>query len=176
MARIKPRGFAGDGGFARQAKLNSPEGIHLDRDGNLYIAAPGNNRIRRVDRAGVITTVAGNGAAGFSGDGGPARDAQLNLPTGVAVDDAGNLYIADANNRRIRKVEPSGRITTIAGTGVAEPSGDGGPATEAQLGWPWGVTVGVDGQLYVVDNAGGQIRKIDAAGVITTIAGPHADG
>jgi sugar lactone lactonase YvrE len=170
------RGFSGDGGPATQAQLFSPAEIHLDRAGNLYLADDGNNRIRRVDPKGIITTVAGNGAKGFSGDGGPAREAQLSNVWGVTVDDAGNLYIADTGNNRIRKVDSSGRITTIAGTGVAGGVGDGGPATRAQLNGPAGVSVGATGELYVADANDYRIRKIDAAGVITTVAGWVANG
>ncbi|MBV9143542.1 MAG: protein kinase [Pseudonocardiales bacterium] len=166
------RGFSGDGGPATQAQLSAPAEVDLDRGGNLYFADELNNRIRRVDRTGIITTVAGNGTKGFSGDGGPAREAQLSGAWGVAVDDAGDLYIADTNNNRIRRVDPSGRITTIAGTGVAGFAGDGGPATQAQLNGPGGVSIGSTGELYVADNNNGRIRKIDSAGVITTVAGP----
>jgi serine/threonine-protein kinase len=169
------RGFSGDGGPAAQAQLSSPAQIDVDRDGNLYIADYFNTRIRRVDRAGIITTVAGNGAAGFSGDGGPAREAQLSHIGSVAVDGAGNLYISDNDNNRIRKVDPSGRITTIAGTGVAGSSGDGGPATGAQLNNPIGVSVNATGEVYVAESGGDRIRKIDAAGIITTIVGPPTD-
>ncbi|HWR46030.1 MAG TPA: NHL repeat-containing protein [Pseudonocardiaceae bacterium] len=170
------RGFSGDGGLATQAQFFAPAQIYLDRDGNLYIADQGNNRIRRVDhQTGIITTVAGNGTAGFSGDGGPARAAQLSGAFGVTMDDAGNLYIADTNNNRIRKVDPSGRITTIAGTGVAGFSGDGGPATRAQLAKPLGVSVGADGAVYVADANNNRIRKIDSSGIITTVAGPAAN-
>jgi len=112
-------GFSGDGGAATAAKINSPRGLFIDGAGNLYIADRLNHRIRKVDADGIITTVAGTGVQGFSGDGGPATAAQLNDPTGVAVDEAGNLYIADAENHRIRKVDTGGIITTVAGTGVA---------------------------------------------------------
>ncbi|MGB6163409.1 MAG: protein kinase [Pseudonocardiaceae bacterium] len=175
VAGNRTRGFSGDGGPATQAQLYSPEQIDIDRDGNLYIADQVNNRIRRVDRAGIITTVAGSGAKGFSGDGGTARAAQLNNVWGIAVDDAGNLYIADAGNNRIRKVDPGGKITTIAGTDVAGFSGDGEPATQAELNNPFGVSVGADGAVYIADYSNGRIRKIDAAGVITTVAGLVTD-
>ncbi len=170
------RGFSGDDGPAAQAQLTAPLQLDIDRDGTLYITDELNNRIRRVDPAGIITTVAGNGTSGFSGDGGPAREAQLAEPQAAAVDNAGNLYIADTLNHRIRKVDPSGKITTIAGTGVAESSGDGGPATRAQLNSPTTVGLGTDGQLYIAEGNGNRIRKIDTAGVITTVAGPDADG
>ena len=121
----------------------------MDSAGNLYIADTGNNRIRKVSN-GVITTVAGNGTAGFSGDNGPATSAQLYDPAGVAVDSAGNLYIADTGNNRIRKVS-NGVITTVAGNGTAGFSGDGGPATSAQLNDPQGVAVDSAGNLYIAD-------------------------
>lgn len=167
------RGISGDGGPAAQAQLFAPGHIHFDRHGNLFIADRGNNRIRRVDPAGIITTVAGNGAEGFSGDGGPARDARLNFPWAVTVDDMGNLYIADTRNSRIRKVDPNGAITTIAGTSVAGFSGDDGPATRAQLEGPVAVSIGADQALYIADHDNNRIRKIDTAGIITTVAGPQ---
>ena len=113
----------------------------VDGSGNLYIADIDNNRIRKVSATGIITTVAGNGTVGYSGDGGPATSAQLNVPFGVAVDASGNLYIADAYNHRIRKVSATGIITTVAGNGSGGYSGDGGPATSAQLDGPQGVAV-----------------------------------
>jgi NHL repeat len=124
-------GFSGDGGPATSASLNSPVGVALDSAGNLYIADGNNARIRQVS-GGTITTIAGNGNPGFSGDGGLATSASLNFPAGVAVDSAGNLFIADQYNQRIRMVS-GGTITTEAGNGTAEFSGDGGPATSASL-------------------------------------------
>ena len=121
----------------------------MDSAGNLYIADTDNNRIRKVSN-GVITTVAGNGTQGFSGDNGPATSAQLNGPDGVAVDSAGNLYIADTDNNRIRKVS-NGVITTVAGNGTSGFSGDNGPATSAQLDDPYGVAVDSAGNLYIAD-------------------------
>ena len=142
-------GFSGDNGPATSAQLNHPLGVAVDSAGNLYIADYWNNRIRKVSN-GVITTVAGNGNAGFSGDNGPATSAQLNYPTGVAVDSAGNLYIADSHNNRIRKVS-NGMITTVAGNGTSGFSGDNGPATSAQLYAPEGVAVDAAGNLYIAD-------------------------
>ncbi|HEY6424868.1 MAG TPA: protein kinase [Pseudonocardiaceae bacterium] len=167
------RGFAGDGGPAVQAQLYSPTKIDIDGAGDLYIADHSNSRIRRVDPAGKITTVAGNGTMGFAGDGGPARAAQLSHVRAVAVDNAGSLYIADTDNNRIRKVDPGGRITTIAGDGFAGSSGDGGPATAAELNTPLGVSIAATGEVYVAE--GERIRKIDAAGIITTVAGPPTE-
>jgi len=118
-------------GQRASAALNVPLGIAVDAAGNLYMADGGNSRIRKVSASGIITTVAGNGTYSFSGDGGPATSAGLNVPTWVAVDSAGNLYITDAGNERVRLVNTSGIITTIAGNGVLGTSGDGGPATSA---------------------------------------------
>ena len=168
-------GFGGDGGPAVQAQLSSPTGVALDGAGNLYIADSSNHRIRRVDFTGVITTVAGTGEFDFGGDGGPATQAQLNGPIGVALDGAGNLYIADTFSNRIRKVDSTGTITTIAGTGEygfgGGGGGNGGPATQAQLGWPFGVALDGAGNLYIADTGNSWIRKIDSTGTITTIAG-----
>ncbi len=142
--------FSGDGGPATSASINIPYGVAVDSAGNLYIADTGNNRIRKVS-GGTITTVAGNGTASFSGDGGPATSASINEPWAVAVDSAGNLYIADYANNRIRKVS-GGTITTVAGNGVVGFSGDGGPATNALLGYPEGVAVDSAGNLYISDS------------------------
>ena len=132
----------------------------VDGAGNLYIADTNNRRIRKVDTSGVITTVAGTGERGFSGEGGQAVEAQLSSPYGVAVDGAGNLYIADAGNNRIRKVDSSGLITTIAGTGERGFGGDGGPATAALLNNPTGVTLDSAGNLFVADTGNHRIRVL----------------
>ncbi len=163
--------FSGDGGPATNASLNIPYGVAVDSAGNLYIADTGNNRIRKVT-GGTITTVAGNGNASFSGDGGPATSASLNVPYGVAVDSAGNLYIADFQNNRIRKVS-GGTITTVAGNGVVGFSGDGEPATSALLNYPEGVAVDSAGDLYIADSGNNRIRKV-SGGTITTVAGNGA--
>ena len=151
--------------------MSFPYGVAVDGAGNLYIADTANQRIRKIDATGTITTIAGTGEYGFGGDGGPAAEAQLSFPYGVAVDGAGNLYIADTDNQRIRKVDSTGTITTIVGTGEVGFSGDGGPATEAQLVHPTGVAVDEAGNLYIADVVALRIRKVDAAGTITTIAG-----
>ena len=164
-------GFGGDGGVATSAMLNFPNSVAVDGSGNLYIADTGNRRIRKVDTAGIITTVAGNGAAVFSGDGGPATAAGIWDPTGVAVDGAGNLYIADTNNNRIRKVDTAGIITTVAGNGTSAFAGDGGAATAASLSYPSGITVDGSGILYITDRLNHRIRRVDTAGIITTVAG-----
>src|SRR5438445_5921470 len=167
-------GFAGDGGAATSASLNFPEGAALDTRGNLYIADYANHRIRKVAAAtGIITTVAGNGSLGFAGDGGAATSASLNFPTGVALDASGNLYIADSDNRRIRKVAAAtGIITTVAGNGNYGFGGDGGAATSATLSDPLGVALDAGGNLYIADFSSHRIRKVTAAtGIITTVAG-----
>jgi sugar lactone lactonase YvrE len=164
-------GFSGDGGLATRARLNAPEAVAVDAAGNLYIADRENQRIRKVDTDGVITTVAGTGDPGFSGDGGPATQAKLNSPQGVAVDLAGNLYIADHYNNRIRRVNKSGIISTVAGNGTFGFSGDGGYATSAQLAYPQSVAVDAAGNLFVADYYNNRIRKVDTKGIITTIVG-----
>ena len=164
-------GFSGDGGAAVEAELYNPEGVAVDSAGNVYIGDAGNQRIRKVDSTGTITTIAGTGEYGFSGDGGPAAAARLAFPHSVAVDGAGNLYIADTGNRRIRKVDSTGTITTIAGTGEVGFSGDGGPAVEAELRNPYGVAVDSAGNVYIADTRNQRIRKVDSTGTITTIAG-----
>ena len=169
-------GFSGDGGAATAAQLNFPGGVALDGAGNLYIADTHNQRIRKVDTTGTISTVAGSGASGFSGDGGAATAAQLYLPWGVAVDGAGNLYIADTHNQRIRKVDTTGTISTVAGTGAWGFSGDGGPAIEALLSYPSGVATGGAGNLYIADSGYNRIRKVDTTGTISTVAGGRKYG
>jgi uncharacterized protein (TIGR03437 family) len=165
-------GYSGDNGPATSAQLNQPWGVAVDAAGNVYIADTVNNRIRKVAN-GVISTVAGNGTLGYSGDDGPATSAQLSWPEGVAVDSAGNLYVADQNNNRIRKVS-NGVITTVAGNGMPGYSGDNGPATSAQLYGPVGVAVDSAGNLYIADQPNNRIRKV-SNGVITTVAGNGPD-
>jgi sugar lactone lactonase YvrE len=176
VAGRRTAGFSGDAGPATAAQLNFPSGVAVDSAGNLYIADYGNSRIRKVTAAGVISTVAGNGTFGFSGDGGPATAAQLNFPSGVAVDSAGNLYIADSNNNRIRRATAAGVITTMVGSGTAGFSGDGGPATAAQLNNPRGGAVDSAGNLYIADSNNNRIRRVTAVGVITTVAGNGTRG
>ena len=168
--------FYGDGGPALNAGFAEARDVARGPDGSLYIADASDNRIRKIDAAGIITTVAGRGVTGFTGDGGPATAARLNYPGSVAVAADGTLYIADSWNHRIRKVDPSGVIRTIAGSGGAGWgdggfSGDGGPATAAQLDDPFAVALDPDGSLYIADTSANRIRKIDAAGTITTVAG-----
>ena len=174
-------GFSGDGGPAVEAQLRFPGGAALDGSGSLYIVDTWNHRIRKVDSAGIVTTVAGSGTTGeggggFGGDGGPAVEARLRYPYGVTVDETGNLYIADARNHRIRKVDSAGVVTTIAGSGTEGYGGDGGPAVRAQLSHPQGVALDGSGNLYIADAWNHRIRKVDSAGIVTTIAGGGTPG
>jgi streptogramin lyase len=132
----------------------------IDRLGNLYFADANNHVIRRISPDAVIMTVAGNGVEGFSGDGGPATSASLNYPEDVAIDASGNLFIADSANNRVRKVGPSGIISSVAGTGLDGFSGDGGPSVEAMLNFPWGLTTDASGGVYIADRVNNRIRKI----------------
>jgi uncharacterized protein (TIGR03437 family) len=163
-------GFAGDGGPAANAQLSSPAAVAVDAAGNLYIADLGNLRIRKVSANGNISTVAGNGVQGYSGDGGPAINASLNMPLGVAVDPSGNLYIVDPVSQVIREVTLDGNINTIAGTGQPGFRGDGGPATAAQIAGPTGIAADPFGNIFFIDGTT-RIREINSAGTINTIAG-----
>jgi len=162
------RGYSGDGGPAKLAKLDQPYGIAFDEAGNMYIADSANNRVRRVDRNGVITTVAGTGAHGYAGDGGPAKSALLSDPDSLAFDSHGNLYVAEPDEGVIRMIDSRGVITTVAGLGGAGGLGDGGLATMATLDHPYGVAFDPQGNLYIGDHHHGRVRKIDHMGIITT--------
>ena len=172
-------GSSGDGGPATSAELNGPEGVWVDNSGNLFIADTFNNRIRQVAAAtGVIQTIAGNGSGGFSGDGGPATSAALNIPVGVFVDGSGNIFIADSFNNRIRKVAAAtGTIQTFAGNGAYSFSGDGGPATNAELYLPFGLSVDSSGNIFIADAFNNRIREVMAAtGTVQTVAGVSGFG
>lgn len=164
-------GYSGDGGPATAAQLNEAGGMYADNAGNVYIADFANNVVRKVNSAGIISTIAGNNTQGYSGDGGPATAAQLYHPTGVAMDGASNLYIADAFNDVVRKINTSGIITTVAGNHSTGYSGNGGPATAARLNDPNGIAADAAGNLYIADAHNNVIRKVDASGIISTIIG-----
>ncbi len=163
-------GFAGDGGPAVNSQLSAPRGICVDGSGNVYLADRWNNRIRKL-AGGNISTIAGNGQGSFSGDWGPAASAQLSGPGGVAVDNAGNIYISDFLNNRVRLVSPSGEISTYAGNGNSGFGGDGGAAASAQLSQPAGLAVDGAGNLYIADSNNAVVRKVTPDGVISTVAG-----
>jgi sugar lactone lactonase YvrE len=172
-------GYLEDGVPAIATRLDHPAGIHVDGAGNIYIADTDNKRIRKVDNAGgIIATVAGTGSAGYWGDAVSATDAKLDHPNGVFVDPGGNIYIADTDNRRIRKVHAiKGIISTIAGNGVATYAGDGGPAVDASLKNPWGLWVDAPGNIYIADTANQRIRKVDIdTGIIDTVSGNGFSG
>jgi len=166
----------GDGGPAPWAQTGAPAGMAQDSAGNVYFSDQGSHMVRRIAPDGTIAAVAGIGESGFSGDGGPATAARLAWPAGLAFDSAGNLYIADEQNNRIRQVTPGGVIQTVAGNGIAQFAGDGGPATAASLGLPDGVAVDASGNLYIADTASHRIRKVAAGGTIQTIAGSDQYG
>src|SRR5215217_1323370 len=157
--------FSGDGGLATKAKLNNPFAVAVDREGNLYIS--GDYRIRKVDKDGIITTFAGTGEARHSGDGGPATSAQLREPDQMTFDDRGNLYVGDFTS--VRKIDPSGTITTVAGTGRFGFSGDGGPAPKAALNLPIGIALDEEGNLFIACHHNSRVRKVDRNGKITTV-------
>src|ERR1051326_5392831 len=163
---------------AIDVSIGAPVSVATDKKGNVYFASIDLNVVFKLDRTGVLTRVAGTSGVGYTGDGGPATDAELRLNfgnasavwAGLAVDNAGNLFIADTTNHCIRRVSTDGIITTVAGTGVAGFSGDGGPAIDAQLAYPWGVAVDAAGNLFILDTFNYRIRKVATSGIITTLA------
>lgn len=171
-------GFNGDGGPATSAHILTPYGVTLDKNGDLYICDIGNRRIRKVTPAfgGIISTVAGNGTAGFSGDGAPAIYAQMDGALDIAIDFRGNVYFADGGNNRVRKISSAGIVTTYAGTGATSYNGDGIPATSANLNGPTSVCADDTGNIYIVDRLNNRIRKVDTFGFINTIVGNGAVG
>ncbi len=176
LAGTGAAGNGGDGGPAAQALLNLPQGLAVDSSGDVYIADTLNNRVRRVDVDGTITTVAGAGEAGYSGDGQPGREARLNLPTGLAIGFADSLFIADTGNNVIRQLGPDGAIHTVAGTGEAGYRGDPGPALSAVLHAPAGLAFDDEGNLYIADTLNQRVRRIDVNGQIGTVAGTGVAG
>jgi type IX secretion system substrate protein/NHL repeat-containing protein len=169
-------GYSGDGGQATAAEIENAAGVAFDVIGNVYIADAGNNCIRKVNTVGIISTIAGNGISGFSGDGGQATAAELSLPTAVVIDSHGNLYIADDYNQRIRMVNTVGIINTFAGNGTNSFGGDGGQATAAELFYPIGLALDATGNLYIADSQNSRIRKVTTTNIISTIAGNGTQG
>jgi hypothetical protein len=174
-------GFAGDGGPATAAAFGGINCVAVDTAGNIYMGDYYNVRIRKINTMGIVSTIAGNGATGFSGDGGPATAASFDGINSVAVDGSGNVYVADVNNHRIRKINAAGIITTLAGTGTIGFSGDGGPASVANLGYPNCVASDPSGNVYIADTYNNRVRRVSPAGIITTFAGngwsgPGGDG
>ena len=169
-------GYSGDGGPATAAELFFPSGVTVDGSGNVYIADYENHRIRKINTSGIISTIAGNGSQGYSGDGGPATAAELYYPYGVAVDGSGNVYVADDFNFRVRKINTAGIISTIAGNGGAGYSGDGGPATNAEIDRPFGIAVDGSGNVYIGSQFNNLVLKVNTSGVISTLAGNGTGG
>jgi sugar lactone lactonase YvrE len=169
-------GFVGDGRLAINAGLQEPFGIVQDRAGNIYVSDFSANRVRKIAPNGVISTFAGTGISGFTGDGGPANAAEISYPNGLVVDSAGDVIIADGGNARIRKVDPTGIITTIAGTGVFGDTGDGGPAIQAEIGQAFGMWIDNSGNIFFADVGNCVVRRIDSAAIIHAVAGDFAAG
>ncbi len=169
-------GFDGDGGLAINAKIKFSNHLVVDSKGNIFIADTGNNRIRKVSPDGIITTIAGTGEMGFSGDGGPAVEARFAYPVAIAIDDQGNVYVADFNNHRIRKISTDGIISTMGGTGESTYNGDGIPALESNIGEPCGVVVDSNGYIYIGDQLNNRVRVITPLGMMYTVAGTGVRG
>lgn len=173
------RSFGGDGGPLADAEFDLPVATAFDRHGNMFITDQGNQRIRKVDVQGVVRTFAGDGMPGFAGDGGPAVSARVRFPGGdspppsgrLVIAPSGDLYFADTGNHRVRKIDPAGTITTVAGNGDPTFAGDGGPAVAASLARPSDVDVDAAGNLYIADTDNACVRRVDPGGVITTVAG-----
>jgi len=168
--------YSGDGGQANAAQLNLPQGVAVDGSGNVYFSDTDNNAVRKIAANGTISTVAGTGTAGSSGDNGAGASAQLNQPEGLALDKSGNLYIADSGNNRVRKVTPAGTISTFAGTGGGTSTGDGGAAASATLNLPFGLAVDASGNVFIAEFGGNRVREVSTAGTISTVAGSGTAG
>ncbi len=169
-------GYSGDGGQATAATMDWPEGIIADRNGNIFFTDGNNFVVRKIDASGIITTIAGTGTSGFSGDGGIATSAALSYPRTVATDTLGNIYIVDTDTSRIRKVNASGIISTIAGTGTAGYNGDGISATSARINRPNSIALSKTGEIFFTDSYNYRLRKINNLGVISTVAGNGVSG
>lgn len=168
--------YSGDGWPAYLAELYHPYGIAVAPSGNIYFSDQGNNRIRKIDAGGYMSTIAGTGYGGYNSDNIPATAAMLNAPAGIALDKYENVYVADYSNKRIRKIDGAGMITTVAGNGNAIYSGDGGPAIAASLGWPQGVAVDTLGNIFIADTWNNHIRKVNVFGFISNIGGKDSSG
>ena len=162
-------GFTGDGGVGTAAQISDVHGIAVDGSGNVYVADTSNNRIRKIDSKGVITTFAGNGTRGYSGDNDTAVKAAIYFPAGLAVDGSGNVFVADYGSYTVRKIATDGKISTVAGTGTWGASGDGGPASKALLASPGALALDKAGNLFIGDTGNNNIRKVDTAGNISTV-------
>ena len=173
---IGAQGYSGDGNFAGLAVLDSPSGMAFDKYGDLFIADPGDNVVREVNTAGIINTYAGNGTAGFSGNGGLATSAMLDQPSAIAMNAAGDLFIADGGNHVVREVTPAGIISTYAGNGTSGYSGDGGQASAAEMSSPSGFAFDAAGAMFIADNGGNVVREVTPSGVISTFAGTGTSG
>ena len=169
-------GFSGDGSTATSAQLNIPHGLAVDSSGNVYVADWGNNRVRKITSTGTISTAAGNGVLSYSGDGGTATQAQFSNPSAVAVDPAGNIYVADTANNAVRQITSKGVVSTFAGTGIAGFAGDGSAANKAQLNAPQGVALDAAGNLYIADSGNLRVRVVGTNGNISTFAGNGSPG
>lgn len=171
------QGYGGDGGLATAAELDNPIGVIVDANGNLFIGDWDNNRVRMVSTSGIITTIAGTGTAGYSGDGGQATAAEISTPGGLGLDSLGNVYFPELSGDRVRKVDMStGIITTVAGDGIGGSGGDGGPATAAQITFATDVKFDKKGNFYIADEAGGRVRIVNTSGIINTFAGNGSYG
>ncbi len=171
------QGFSGDNGPATSAEIYQPHFIAVDKIGNVYFTDSDNQRVRKISTTGIITTIAGTGSIGYTGDNGPATAAELNFPTGICVDKQQNIYITDENNNCVRKITAAtGIISTIAGNGTNGFSGDNGPAIAAELNSPWGLCMDVSGNVYISDNVNFRVRMINTSGIISTIAGNGTSG
>jgi sugar lactone lactonase YvrE len=169
-------GFSGDGGKAKAAKVSFPADVVLDGSGNILFSDSGNNRIRKISKTGIITTIVGTGVAGYTGDGGPATSAEINGPSGLALDSSGNLFFGDSQNQVVRKVDTAGNIHTVAGNGTRGFSGDGGPALSASMNSPYGVVTDSSGNLYIADHENRRVRVVNSSGVIDTLVGNGTAG
>ena len=171
IAGIGSGPFSGDGGPATSARLAAPSGVAIDKKGNIFIADANNYRIRKIAPNGIITTIAGTNSPVYNGDSIPAVMANIDVPRGISLDSIGNLYVADYYGNRIRKIDTSGMISTVAGNGYSGYEGDGGAATEARIHYPTDVHIAPNGDILIADTYNNRIRRVDAGGIITTIAG-----